>query len=87
MNKRMMILVLGFALGCQGKPAPHAGTQWNRVGPSAEPLESARTACHKEALEKTKNIAQESAATQAAAGIFIECMRRNGWVQAGGGTR
>ena len=87
MNKRMTILVLAFAFGCHGKPAPHAGPQWNRVDPSAEPLETARTACKKEAFEKTKTIAQESAATQAAAGVFVECMRRHGWVQAGGGTR
>jgi hypothetical protein len=86
MKKGTIVLALTLAIGCHAKPSPESSRQWTRVDASAAPLETARAECRKEAFEKTKAIHQESAATQAGAGIFVECMRRHGWAQTAGTT-
>ena len=86
MKTSTIVVALMLAIGCHSKPSPESSRQWQRVDQSATPLETARAECRKEAFEKTKAVRQESAATQAAAGIFVECMRRHGWTQTAGST-
>jgi hypothetical protein len=84
-----LVLALALVAGChsQSRSVPEPTVRWERVEGSTEPLEIARTACKQEALDKTKSIGQEALATQAAGGIFIECMRRHGWVRAAADAR
>ena len=84
MKKGTIVLVVMLANGCHANPSPESSRQWQRVDQSAAPIETARAECRQEAFEKTKAIRQESAATQAGAGIFVECMRRHGWAQTPG---
>ena len=83
MKTGTIVLMLLLAAGCRSKSVPEPSTQWERVDPSADPLETARAACKQEAFEKTKHITIQNTATQAAAGVFVECMRRHGWAPAG----
>jgi hypothetical protein len=84
---RTLAIALALGAGCRSRTAPAPKAQWQRVDGTKEPFETARTACEQEALENTKGVPHQSTATQAAAGIFVDCMRRRGWVQAGGDAR
>ena len=87
MKRGTIVLVLLLAVACRSRSVPEPSTQWERVGPGGDSLETARAACKEEAFEKTKHITVQSSATKAAAGVFVECMRRHGWAPAEKPTR
>ena len=74
-----LAVILALVAGCRSKPA-HPTATWQRTSDAAKPLSEARDACKTEALEKGDEVAKPGMASRAAGGLFVECMKRNGWV-------
>jgi hypothetical protein len=73
----LALLSMSFTAACIPK-AP-LQTEWVAVGGGAEDLEAARNACRARAAEATKTVRSGAVGTEAAGGVFMECMREKGW--------
>ena len=73
----LALLSMSFAAACAPK-AP-LQTEWVAVGSGAEDLDAARNACKARAAEATKTVRSAVVGTEAAGGVFMDCMREKGW--------
>jgi hypothetical protein len=79
-----LVAALALAAGCRSQSAPNPAARWQRVDASAGPLEATQSACQNEAFVKSENVNQGDLGTKAAAGLYVECMKRHGWAPASG---
>ena len=82
-----LAVALALVVGCHAPSASNPAAQWQRVDASAGPLDAAQSACRNEAFVKTENVNQGDLGAKAAAGAYVECMRRHGWAPASGEAR
>jgi hypothetical protein len=74
----LSLVLLSISLVACTPKAP-VQTEWVAVGGGAEDLEAARNACKARAAEATKTVRSATVGTEAAGGVYMQCMREKGW--------